>query len=395
MHTARRAVGKQAQTRAGDTTLNHIQCAGARVRRLANGALAALIVAVLAACGGGNGDADATGPVASAGSGTGGSTGSGSGAGAGSASGSGVGTGSSTSGGNGGSGTGGDSGGGSVTPPPKEPPAIVLPASEAEARRFLTQATFGPTASDVDHLMKVGYSAWMDEQFAKPQKLHRTYWDAENKAIKAANANSSAGQREVHDSFYQQALNGEDQLRQRVAFALSEVFVISMAADGLGGDKGQGVASYLDMLGRDAFGTYRTLIEDVARHPMMGIYLSHLANKKEDPAKGRVPDRELRARGDAAVLDRPVPAQPRRQPEAEPRRHADRNLWPEGHRRPGQGLHRLELGRPGHRRRPLLRLGRGIVRPGALLHVDAGLHAIPLAVGEEVPRREGARPDPR
>lgn len=138
--------------------------------------------------------------------------------------------------------------------------------------------------------MKVGYGAWIDEQFAKPQKLHRSYWDAENKAIKKLDANRSAGQREVLDSFYQQALKGDDQLRQRVAFALSEIFVVSMVADGLGGDKGQGVAGYLDMLGRNAFGNYRTLIEDVSRHPMMGIYLSHLRNAKEDPAKGRVPD---------------------------------------------------------------------------------------------------------
>ena len=233
--------------------------------------LAALLVFSLAACGGGGGDADATGPVASTDSGTGGSGGTGS-----------------TGGGNNGGGTGGGTGG-SVTPP-AEPPVVELPASTAEARRFLTQATFGPTAADVDHLMKIGYAAWIDEQFAKPQKLHRTYWDAENKAIKAADANSSAGQREVLDSFYQQALKGDDQLRQRMVFALSEIFVISMAADGLGGDRGQGVADYLDMLGRDAFGNYRTLIEDVARHPMMGIYLSHLGNRKEDPAKGRVPD---------------------------------------------------------------------------------------------------------
>lgn len=222
----------------------------------------ALLVSVLAACGGGGGsDSQATGPVASAVSGTSGSTGS-----------------------------GGNTDGGSAVTSPSENPAAALPASKADARRFLTQATFGPTEPELDHVMKIGYSAWIDEQFAKPQKLHRTYWDAENKAIKAVDATRSAGTREVLDSFYQQALKGDDQLRQRVAFALSELFVISMMSDGLGGDKGQGVAGYLDMLGRNAFGNYRTLIEDVSRNPMMGIYLSHLRNAKEDPAKGRVPD---------------------------------------------------------------------------------------------------------
>lgn len=235
--------------------MNTIHWDRARIERLVRAGAAALLVSVLAACGGG-GASDASGPIASADPGS-GSTG---------------------------------SAGGTGTAGPGENPAAALPASRADARRFLAQATFGPTEPEVDHLMKVGYGAWIDEQFAKPQKLHRSYWDAENKAIKKLDANRSAGQREVLDSFYQQALKGDDQLRQRVAFALSEIFVVSMVADGLGGDKGQGVAGYLDMLGRNAFGNYRTLIEDVSRHPMMGIYLSHLRNAKEDPAKGRVPD---------------------------------------------------------------------------------------------------------
>jgi len=65
--------------------------------------------------------------------------------------------------------------------------------------------------------------------------------------------------------------------------------VISLA-DGTIADNAQGAAGYLDMLGANAFGSYRNLIEGVARHPMMGIYLSHLKNMKEDPARGRVPD---------------------------------------------------------------------------------------------------------
>ena len=237
-----------------------------RFARIVRTAAAAALLAALAACGGGGGDGGASVEVSAPG--VSGSIGSGTG----------------------GTGSGSGSDGGSASPSPSENPSAALPASRADARRFLTQATFGATEPDVDHLMKVGYSAWIDEQFAKPQKLHRAYWDAENKAIRAADANRSAGSREVLDSFYQQAIRGEDQLRQRVAFALSEIFVISMVADGLGGDKGQGVAGYLDMLGRNAFGNYRTLIEDVSRHPMMGIYLSHLRNTKEDPAKGRVPD---------------------------------------------------------------------------------------------------------
>ena len=72
-------------------------------------------------------------------------------------------------------------------------------------------------------------------------------------------------------------------------FALSEIFVISV------GDTNvitypRGVASYMDTLAAGSLGNYRQLIEGVALHPMMGLYLSHLGNRKEDAASGRVPD---------------------------------------------------------------------------------------------------------
>lgn len=163
------------------------------------------------------------------------------------------------------------------------------PATREEAARFLTQATFGPTEADITHLMEVGYSAWIEEQVAAPQTSHRSSWDTADAAYKAADPDTRAGQREVMDSFYRTAVTGSDQLRQRVAYALSQVFVISML-DGTIGENPQGAAGYLDMLGANAFGPYRTLIEGVSRHPMMGIYLSSLRNQKENPATGRVPD---------------------------------------------------------------------------------------------------------
>jgi uncharacterized protein (DUF1800 family) len=91
------------------------------------------------------------------------------------------------------------------------------------------------------------------------------------------------------DSFWTQAITGADQLRQRVAFALSEIFVVSQV-NGAVGDRPRGHADYLDMLGRNAFGNFRQLLEDVSLHPIMGLYLSHLRNQKESPTTGRVPD---------------------------------------------------------------------------------------------------------
>jgi uncharacterized protein (DUF1800 family) len=173
-----------------------------------------------------------------------------------------------------------DDGGGASNP---------MPASRMEAARFLTQATFGPTDADIDRVMQLGYGAWIDEQFAKPQASHRAVWEAEDQIVKAANASATIGQDGVFDSFWKQAVAGDDQLRQRVAFALSQIFVISLQ-DSTVGDNPRAVAAYLDMLGEKGFGNYRDLLEAVSRHPMMGVYLSHLRNRKADPRTGRVPD---------------------------------------------------------------------------------------------------------
>ena len=178
-----------------------------------------------------------------------------------------------------------------VAPAPPAPPAVTVekPATRSEATRFLTQATFGPVDADIDRLMAVGYSAWIDEQWMAPAESHRSYIEARDAQFKAANASSSAGQDQVFESFWKQALTGRDQLRQRSAFALSQIFVISMADDNVVGNT-RAVAAWMDMLGDKGLGNYRDLLEAVSRHPMMGIYLSHLRNRKADYRTGRVPD---------------------------------------------------------------------------------------------------------
>jgi uncharacterized protein (DUF1800 family) len=169
------------------------------------------------------------------------------------------------------------------------PAAAEMPGSREQAARFLTQATFGPTEADVDRVMAVGYAAWIDEQLAKPATSHRANWEAADAAIKAANPSSSAGQDQVLESFWRQALTGEDQLRQRFVYALSQIFVISMQ-DSSVGDNPRAVAAWLDMLGERSQGNYRNLLEAVSRHPLMGMYLSHIRNQKADARTGRVPD---------------------------------------------------------------------------------------------------------
>lgn len=186
---------------------------------------------------------------------------------------------------------GGGGGGSSVAPPPPAPPPVVVekPATRAEATRFLAQASFGATDTEVDRLMAVGYAAWIDEQLALPATSHRASWEAADRAIKAAAPTSGAGPDQVFESFWKQAVTGPDQLRGRVAYALSQIFVISMV-DGTVGDYPRAVADWLDMLGTQGLGSYRGLLQSVSLHPMMGIYLSHLRNQKSMARTGRVPD---------------------------------------------------------------------------------------------------------
>jgi uncharacterized protein (DUF1800 family) len=186
---------------------------------------------------------------------------------------------------------GGGGGDGSAESPSGGDTRVVteMPSSREQAARFLTQATFGPTDGEIERVMAIGYAAWIDEQLAKPSMSHRATWEAAHAAIKATNPSSGAGQDQVLDSFWKQALSGEDQLRQRMAFALSQIFVISMQ-DGSVGDNPRAVAAWLDMLGDKGLGSYRDLLETVSRHPLMGQYLSHLRNQKADPKTGRVPD---------------------------------------------------------------------------------------------------------
>lgn len=184
---------------------------------------------------------------------------------------------------------GGGGGGGSppsgVSPPPP-PPVVRL--SPAETSRFLTQATFGPTATTVEALRDSSFASWISSQIAMPQGASAvTYVDQRLTELRATNANATLSANQFYEYFWREAATAEDQLRQRVRFAYSQIFVISMADANV---EIRGAASYYDMLGRNAFGNFRTLLEDVTLHPMMGRYLTHLGNQREDPATGRTPD---------------------------------------------------------------------------------------------------------
>ena len=180
---------------------------------------------------------------------------------------------------------GGSSGGGS-TPPP-------APISKAEAFRFLSQSTYGATETEVQRLIGLGNSAtgyerWIDDQYLQPASLQLP-------AVQAAYANLTSpaqmmgslnGDRQA--TWFRNAVRGQDQLRQRVAFALSQIMVVSQQSALQ--NMPFALADYYDMLARNAFGDFRQLLQEVTLHPAMGVYLNMLGNQKSDAANNIRPD---------------------------------------------------------------------------------------------------------
>ena len=157
--------------------------------------------------------------------------------------------------------------------------APALPAglpTSTEAARFLTQSTFGPLRSEIAAVQAQGYSAWIDAQLALPYTAHRAATVSDYR-IFGGQGNGLYGPGNRQAAWWKTVVTAPDQLRQRVAFALSEILVIS---DNGGDFAVEAVANYYDILGNGAFGNFRTLLENVSLNPMMSIYLSSLRNSK-------------------------------------------------------------------------------------------------------------------
>jgi len=176
-------------------------------------------------------------------------------------------------------GCGGGSGGNKQPPPPPPP----VPITKAEAFQFLNQATFGATEDEAQQVINMRFEAWIDDQLQQPVSLQLPHMQSVPPPQFMFQL-----QPDRADIWFRNALNGPDQLRQRVAFALSEIMVVSEL--GVLSNQPYALASYYDVLARNAFGNYRDLIEEVTLHPAMGAYLSMLGNEKPDPARNIRPD---------------------------------------------------------------------------------------------------------
>ena len=152
-----------------------------------------------------------------------------------------------------------------------------------DAVRLLLQATFGPTRADIARVRQLGIGGWLDEQLAKPLTYsHQQYLDEVRQRT-----GKQAQEQHAMEAIWQNFLFGSDQLRARVAFALSEIIVISNIAPD---QNTRALASWMDLLYRNAFGNYRTLLDEATLHPAMGYYLNTLGNDRENPAKGSRPN---------------------------------------------------------------------------------------------------------
>lgn len=169
-------------------------------------------------------------------------------------------------------------------------------AKRAEAGRFLNQATFGPSLEEIDLCVELGLEGWLDYQFGLPSSeylpLAEDIWDE----YLTSYLNMGYTEDDVYGPWYKHfsyawwtnVVQESDQLRQRMAYALSQIFVISINSDLI--DHGTEIASYYDVLTKHSFGNYRDLLFDVTMDPNMGFYLSHLNNPKEIPEENIHPD---------------------------------------------------------------------------------------------------------
>lgn len=167
---------------------------------------------------------------------------------------------------------------------------------QADATRLLEQATFGPTDALVAHVQAIGAQAWLNEQFAAPTSQYPVlpYAPTGPNTFCATNTNPNCLRDNytmflVQNAFFKNALTGPDQLRQRVAFALSQIFVTS----GIEVNFAYGMAQYQQMLLDNAFGNFQDLLTKVTLSSVMGNYLNMVNN---DKAKGMASPNENYAR---------------------------------------------------------------------------------------------------
>lgn len=188
-----------------------------------------------------------------------------------------------------------------TTPPPPDPIAtpdpFIGPATDADTARFLEQATWGPPSqAEIDRVKAMGFKAYLDEQFALPPSNptkgsnypdlpfppddQATACPAGDATLQAICNRDNFSFYPIQKTFYSNAFYNQDQLRQRVAFALHQILVVSGAGEI---NRGSWMTMYLQMIDRGAFGNYRTLLGEITLNPAMGEYLDMRLSTRTNP----------------------------------------------------------------------------------------------------------------
>jgi uncharacterized protein (DUF1800 family) len=191
-----------------------------------------------------------------------------------------------------------------ATPPGADPPLVpdsfTGPATDADTVRFLEQASWGPTPAEVARVKAMGFMAYLNEQFSLPTTnpakgsnypdlafpLDDNTQQCPTSVPTDPNYNQSVCLRDnytmypIHRTFFTNALYGNDQLRQRVAFALHQIMVVSANSEV---NRPSWMTVYLQSLDRNAFGSYKTLLNEITLTPAMGEYLDMRLSTRTNP----------------------------------------------------------------------------------------------------------------
>lgn len=175
------------------------------------------------------------------------------------------------------------------TPTPTPTSAQAEAIADAEAARFLLRATFSASPASIMAVRNEGAGAWLDRQMRQSNDQTAAEFFAQNGLDEVTADRLFVRDLATDRMIWAQLLSGGNDLRKRVALALSEYFVVSV----IGLDivwPAQAIGAFWDLLNKHAFGNFRDLLEVVTLNPAMGAFLNMLGNRKEDPATGRVAD---------------------------------------------------------------------------------------------------------
>ncbi|TRD12220.1 DUF1800 domain-containing protein [Erythrobacter insulae] len=189
-------------------------------------------------------------------------------------------------------GGGGTSGGGTATgggTVPNAPPEARKPEDDAQASRFLQQASLGAGEGAIRQLRDEGFEPWLNRQMNAPNSQSARQFFS-SRGYDQVDADRNYDSRRTGDQMiWSQLLSGGSSVRKRAALALSEFFVVSFNSVSINW-RSPAIGEYWDILNTNAFGNFRNLIEDITLNPAMGVFLNTRGNRKADPRSGRVPD---------------------------------------------------------------------------------------------------------